>query len=291
MIALRIQKKLDGPNGDMLLDLDIQIQKGQFVTLYGASGAGKTSTLRILSGLLQAEKGKIEVNGTTWFDSATKVNKKPQTRNIGYVFQDYALFPTMTVEENLLFGLPKKGDQKEVTTLLEMMELVDLKDRKPTTLSGGQKQRVALARALVQKPAVLLLDEPLSALDMKIRLKLQDYLLKVHKTYELTTILISHDIGEIYRLSNQVFVLENGKVIKSGTPSEVFLNDTISGKFKFKGEVLKIEKDEVVYLVTVLIQNEVVKVIAAASEIKRLTIGDRVIVASKAFNPVIYKIE
>ncbi len=291
MIALTVQKKLNGPNGDMLLDLDIQIKKGQLVTLYGASGAGKTSTLRILSGLLQPEKGTIQVNGAIWFDAVTKMNRTPQTRNIGYVFQDYALFPHMTVEENLSFGLSKDGDKKEVMELLEMMELVDLKDRKPVTLSGGQKQRVALARALVQKPTILLLDEPLSALDMKIRLKLQDYILKVHKVYALTTILISHDIGEIYKLSDQVFVLEDGKVIKNGTPTEVFLNDKISGKFKFKGEVLKIEKDEVVYLVTVLIQNEVVKVIAQESEIKQLQIGDRVLVASKAFNPVIYKIE
>ncbi len=291
MITLCVQKKLDGPNGDMLLDLDIQIQEGQFVTLYGPSGAGKTSTLRILSGLLQAEKGKIEVNGTTWFDSATKIHQQPQQRNIGYVFQDYALFPNMTVEENLLFALPKEARKNEITTLLEMMELVALKERKPQTLSGGQKQRVALARALVQKPTLLLLDEPLSALDMKIRLKLQEYLLKVHKVYKLTTILISHDIGEIYKLSDQVFVLENGKVAKSGTPTQVFLNDKISGKFKFKGEVLNIEKDEVVYLVTVLIQNEMVKVIAQESEIRQLNIGDSVIVASKAFNPVIYKID
>ncbi|WP_422351759.1 ATP-binding cassette domain-containing protein [Flagellimonas sp.] len=290
MINIQIQKQLDGPEGPMLLDLDLQVPLGQLITLYGPSGAGKTTTLKILSGLMQPETGKIEVDNSVWLDTSKKIRLKPQQREIGYVFQDYALFPNMSVLQNLEFAQPKDKDSGIVQELIQIMELGNIQDRKPDTLSGGQQQRVALARALVQQPKLLLLDEPLSALDLKIRLKLQDYLLQVHRKYKLTTLLISHDIGEIHRLSDWVVVLEEGKVIRQGSPSEIFINQNLSGKFKFKGEVLRIEKNEVVYIVTVLIQNEVVKIIAQESEVKNLDIGDAVIVASKAFNPIIYKV-
>ncbi|WP_298503093.1 ATP-binding cassette domain-containing protein [uncultured Maribacter sp.] len=291
MIVLHIQKKLQSADGTMLLDLNLKIKKGQLVTLYGASGAGKTSTLRMFSGLLPPEKGNITVNKVTWFNSDKKINLKPQLRKIGYVFQDYALFPHMSVKQNLEFALQKNQPKDIIQELLTIMELDKLQNRKPDTLSGGQKQRVALARALVQKPEILLLDEPLSALDTEIRIKLQNYILRVHKKYHLTTILISHDIGEIYKLSDWVFVFQNGIIAQEGKPSEVFTDKKLSGKFKFKGEVLAIEKDDVVYIVSVLIFNEIVKVIAQESEIKNLSPGDTVLVASKAFNPIILKVE
>lgn len=290
MITLRIQKTLQAAQGEMLLDLELAIKRGQLVTLYGPSGAGKTSTLRILSGLLQPDNGQIIVNDVTWLDTSKKINLPPQRRKIGYVFQDYALFPNMTVLQNLEFALGPKGDKSILKALINTVELGNLQDRKPTTLSGGQKQRVALARALVQQPEILLLDEPLSALDQKIRSKLQDYLLRVHRQYQLTTILISHDIGEIHKLSDWVFVLENGQLRQEGHPDTVFSSQQLSGKFKFTGEVLKIEQEEVVNVITVLIQNQVVKVIALPAEVADLAVGDRVMVASKAFNPVIYKI-
>lgn len=290
MITLKIEKKLMAADGEMNLRLNLEIKKGKLVTLYGESGAGKTSTLRMLSGLMKPGNGSIIVQGKTWFDAKKKINLKPQLRNIGYVFQDYALFPHMTVLENLAFGLKKEPTHNLVDQIIEIMELGDLQNRKPELLSGGQKQRVALARALVQQPEILLLDEPLSALDLKIRLKLQDYLLKVHREFNLTTLLISHDIGEIHKLSDWVCVLKKGQLIQEGTPDEIFMNEKISGKFKFKGEVLKIEKQDVIYVVNVLIQNEIVQVIAQKNEVKELEVGDHVMVASKAFNPVIYKI-
>jgi molybdate transport system ATP-binding protein len=184
----------------MVLDLDLTIEKGQFVTLFGESGAGKTSTLRMLSGLLKPDSGTITVGNSTWFDSSRGIDLKPQQRKVGYVFQDYALFPNMTVLQNLEYALQKNQDNGKIRELLEFAELDELQHRSPETLSGGQKQRVALARALVQRPEILILDEPLSALDLKMRIKLQEYLLKVHKTYNLTTILVSHDIGEIVKL-------------------------------------------------------------------------------------------
>lgn len=291
MIKYNVSKALLTVHGEMTLHLDLEIPSGQFLTLYGESGVGKTTTLRMLSGLLKPDSGEITVNNQVWYNSKQKVHCSPQNRKVGVVFQDYALFPNMTVYENLEFALGKQKKQSIIDELISIMELNRLKDRKPETLSGGQKQRVALARALVQQPQILLLDEPLSALDIKNRLRLQDYILKVHRKYKLTTILISHDIGEIHKLSDWVCVLEQGQIIKQGTPSEVFVNQNISGKFKFTGEVLEIIKQEVVYLVRVLIHNEVVQIIAQDNEIQGLKPGDKVMVASKAFNPILYKIE
>ena len=291
MIKIDIHKKLRAYDSEMNLRIKCKINKGELVTLYGESGAGKTSTLRILAGLLKPDKGEITINEVSWVDTANKIFIAPQKRNIGYVFQDYALFPNMSVLENLEFASNKGQNKKVIAELIEMMELGDLTNRKPQTLSGGQQQRVALARALVCKPNILLLDEPLAALDYKIRLKLQDYITRIHNEYDLTTILISHDIGEIMKLSGRVLVLDQGKIVRQGIPSEIFSNEKISGKFKFIGEILKIEPQDVVLIVSVLIQNTVVKIIADKSEMQTLNVGDKVMVASKAFNPILYKIE
>lgn len=291
MIKLDFHKSLSAADGQMELSIKCDIKKGELVTLYGESGAGKTSTLRILAGLLKPDKGIITVENTNWVDIKKRGYLSPQKRNIGYVFQDYALFPNMTVKQNLEFATHKGQDKSVISDLIELMELGDLHSRKPQTLSGGQQQRVALARALVTKPKILLLDEPLAALDYKIRLKLQDYIARIHKEYGLTTLLVSHDLGEIMKLSDRVLVLENGKIVKQGMPDEIFANKKISGKFRFTGEVLKIESHDVVHIVSVLIQNNVVKVIADKSEVQSLNIGDKVMVASKAFNPILYKIE
>lgn len=291
MIKIDIHKNLSAHDGNMNLHINCEIEKGELVTLYGESGAGKTSTLRILAGLLKPDKGEITIENNTWVDTKNKIFLPPQKRNLGYVFQDYALFPNMTVLQNLEFATDNLQDKKVITDLIEMMELGELKNRNPQTLSGGQQQRVALARALVRTPDILLLDEPLAALDYKIRLKLQDYIAKIHHEYGLTTVLVSHDIGEILKLSDRVIVLEQGKITRQGNPSEIFSNQNISGKFKFIGEILKIEPQDVVIIVSVLIQNNVVKVIAEKSEIQTLSIGDKVVVASKAFNPLLYKIE
>ncbi|MFD2562731.1 ABC transporter ATP-binding protein [Aquimarina rubra] len=291
MIEVNINKTLSTAKGKMLLDIQLNIEKGEFVTLYGPSGAGKTSTLRILAGLLSVDNGQITVDQKVWLDTEQKINVTPQKRKIGYVFQDYALFPNMTVRKNLEFALEKDQDKGVIEELIAIVALEELQHRKPETLSGGQQQRVALARALVRKPEVLLLDEPLSALDIKMRSKLQDYILKVHRQYKLTTILVSHDVGEIIKMSDKIYCLEDGKINRSGDPVTIFTNDQLSGKFQFTGEVIGIQQEEVVYIVTVIIGNNVVKIIAQESEITDLGIGDKVIVASKAFNPVLVKIK
>lgn len=290
MIELDVQKTLHSANGSMQLHVRFTLGRGQFGTLYGPSGAGKTSTLKILAGLMRPESGHITVNGFPWFDAKKGLQLPPQKRSIGFVFQDYALFPHMTVLKNLMFALPKKADPAMVRRLVEIMGLEGLQTRKPTELSGGQQQRVAVARALVQRPEILLLDEPLAALDLETRLQLQDDLAKLHAEFGFTTLLISHDIGEIMKLSDRVFEIRDGNILREGSPQEIFLSKKMSGKFQFTGEVLGIERQEVVYIVTIRVQMQVVQVIAGESDIRALKVGDRVLVASKAFNPILYKI-
>jgi molybdate transport system ATP-binding protein len=221
MIEVSVKKKLFSALGRMQLDVEFNIQEGELVTLYGPSGAGKTTVLRMLCGLSTPDEGRISVRRQLWLDSAKKINLKPQHRDIGIVFQDYALFPNLTVEENLRYALKKDQPDAIVNELLEMMELTNLHDKKQELLSGGQRQRVALARAIVRKPRILLLDEPMSALDTALRVKIQEYILRVHEQFQLTTILVSHDIMEVIRLSKRVFVMDHGQIISSGGPTEI----------------------------------------------------------------------
>lgn len=290
MINLTIHKKLQSATGEMSLKVKLDIESGAFLTFYGKSGVGKTSLLRILAGLLPPDQGKIVVDGVTWFDDEKGINVTPQKRNVGMVFQDYALFPNMSVKENLLFGLGKGQDKNIVDQLIEITELGELQHRNPATLSGGQKQRTALARALVQKPKILLLDEPLSALDVGMRSQLQQYILQLHQEFNLTTILVSHDVSEILKTSDKMVVLEEGEIVKQGTPSEVFSHNEISGKFQFTGELIAIEKQDFMFILTIIIGKELVKVVADENEAKTLRVGDKLLVASKAFNPIIKKI-
>ncbi|MCH8331854.1 MAG: ATP-binding cassette domain-containing protein [Bacteroidetes bacterium] len=289
MIKLSIEKRLNAQGGEMLLQVDLEIEKGKILTLYGDSGAGKTSILRMIAGLMDPDNGSIEANGVVWFDQTNNI--KPQQRKVGYVFQDHTLFPNKSVRQNLEFALNNKGDRSHMEEMIDAFELSDLQDQKPNTLSSGQQQRVALARALVNRPEMLMLDEALSALDMKMRSKLQDHILRIRKELGLTIILVSHEVGEIFKMSDKVIVLEHGKISRQGTAGEVFSNRKISGKFQFTGEVTGIVKEDVIYIITVLIANNLVKVVADESTAMELSIGDKVLVASKAFNPMIRRID
>ncbi len=290
MIEIDIHKRLLSTTGNFNLKVSCTINKGELVSIFGSSGAGKTTILRLIAGLTQQDSGSISVNKTTWFDSTNKINLNPQKRKVGFVFQDYTLFPNMTVKENLEFALNKGQSKDVINELIQTIELTDLQDRKPETLSGGQKQRVALARALVQKPSILLLDEPLSALDGEMRIKLQDYILKVHKKYSLTTFLVSHDISEVFKLSDHVIKLENGSILKQGTPEELFLDKKTTGKYKTIGTILSIQPSDVINIVSILSNNNIIQVIATNEEASNLSEGDKVMITSKAFNPIIQKI-
>jgi molybdate transport system ATP-binding protein len=241
MTQIQVKKTLNAAAGNMLLDVDLQLPPHQLIGLYGKSGAGKTSLLRILAGLFSPDEAKIIVNNQTWIDTQKGILLSPQKRKVGLVFQDYALFPNMTVRKNLLFALSKGQSPETVEELIELSELGDLQHQRPLKLSGGQQQRVALARALVQRPELLLLDEPLSALDQEMREKLQQYLLRVHQTYGLTTILISHNQEEIEKMADWVVVLDSGKVVKQGKVEDVFHDIAPQQLITLKGTLVKKE--------------------------------------------------
>lgn len=278
MIDLHVKKKLHGNTKGMWLDVSLHVKPQTFLALSGKSGSGKTTLLRILAGL-ESSKGSIKVGNTIWQDEKTFL--PPQKRNIGFVFQNYALFPNMSVEENLLYIL---NDKKRADTLLSMTELLAFKKRVPDSLSGGQKQRVALCRAMMKNPKILLLDEPLSALDPTMRLALQDELLSIHKEFQTTTIMVSHDPSEIYKLADEMIVLDNGKLINKGDPKSLLLKTKGSQKFSFQGEVLEIKKVDTVFIAIVAVGQQITQVVLAKSQLNDLKVGDTVHINAKAFN-------
>ena len=288
MIEIDIEKKLIGAKGKFNLKFSFSSDKNTFLSIFGKSGSGKTTILRIIAGLEKADRGKIVVNNKVWLDTEKGIDIPPQKRNVGFVFQNYALFPNMTVLENILFAMNKK-DVKKALEILKDVELEPLKDRYPNTLSGGQQQRVALARAIARNPEILLLDEPLSALDFSIRFKLQDLIKKLHQKFQLTTILVSHEPQEVIKLSDVVVHIENGKVLKVGNPLDIFKKKEVSAKFSFFGYVVNIKKVDILYLAVINIGTDIVEVASTEDDIKDIKIGDRVLVASKAFNPIIKK--
>jgi molybdate transport system ATP-binding protein len=208
---------LAGPNGTFDLDIDLVIEPGTFVIFEGPSGAGKTTLLRILAGLQRPREGQVTVGGEVWCDMRRGQVLPVNRRSIGFVFQDYALFPNMTVRGNLDYALGRRPRRDEATRLLDLVRLGELAEAYPSRLSGGQKQRLALIRALARRPRVLMLDEPLSALDPPMRQELQDELKRLHGEFGTTTLMASHDLLEIARLADRVVRLENGRIVRDGT--------------------------------------------------------------------------
>ena len=204
-------------------DFNLDVQKGEFVSLLGPSGCGKTTTLQMIAGFVDVSAGEIRLDG------ADITHAKPNTRGLGIVFQSYALFPHMTVQANVSFGLemrrvPRQEREERVRAMLDMVHLSTFADRFPRELSGGQRQRVALARALVIEPPVLLLDEPLSNLDAKLREEMQFELRKIQKTLGTTTIMVTHDQSEAMSISDRVVVMEAGKITQTDSPYALYEN-------------------------------------------------------------------
>ena len=220
MLDFHLLKALHTAAGPRTLDVRLTLAPGELLALSGPSGAGKTTLLRLLAGLDRPDGGFVQAAGQTWYHAARRQWLPPQQRALGFVFQSYALFPNMTVRQNLAFAATAQPQPARlIADLLETLELTALADRRPAVLSGGQQQRVALARALAARPRLLLLDEPLAALDLPTRLRLQQVLAEVHRQFELTTILISHDPAEIARLADRVLELELGQVRRLGPPA------------------------------------------------------------------------
>ena len=205
----------------ILENLDFEVKQGSFVTILGPSGCGKSTFLRSIAGLENIDSGSIHIG------ERELTNLNPQERNIGMVFQQYALFPNMTVKQNIMFGLKfhnltKQEKEERVLEIIEDVKLSKHIDKYPANLSGGQKQRVALARSLIIRPDILLLDEPLSSLDEKMRKSLRKLLLKFNSKYNLTMICVSHDQEEALSMSKQVFIMNDGKFVQKGNPEEIY---------------------------------------------------------------------
>jgi len=231
MMSVDIQKQLHAGSGRIAMQLKFEIGDGELLALFGPSGAGKTSALRIIAGLLTPDAGTIAIGKESWFDHFKRINVPPQSRDIGVVFQDHALFPNMSVRENVAYGLKKGQPASSIDEILDVMELMPMVNVKPALLSGGQKQRVALARAIARRPKVLLLDEPTSALDATLRVRMQQYIRSVHERHQMTTLLITHDVTEVARLASRVLVIEQGIIKSQGTPREVLPLDDIRALF------------------------------------------------------------
>src|SRR5687768_2644758 len=206
---------------DAVRDVDLEVAAGEFFTLLGPSGSGKTTTLRLIAGFERPDAGVIELQGS----DVSQV--PPYSRNVNTVFQDYALFPHMTVRENVEYGLrvkkvPKQDRAKRASDALDMVQLSSYGDRRPAQLSGGQRQRVALARAIVNRPAVLLLDEPLGALDLKLRQEMQVELKRIQQEVGITFVYVTHDQEEALTMSDRLAVFNEGGIEQVGPPSEVY---------------------------------------------------------------------
>lgn len=221
--------------GEAVLDnISLEISKGEFITLLGSSGCGKTTTLRIIAGLEQPDAGSV------WLDGREVTGLEPNQRDVNTVFQNYALFPHMNVAENIGYGLklkkvPKSEIRKKVSQMLELVQLEGYEKRKPYELSGGQKQRVAIARALVNNPKVLLLDEPLGALDLQLRRAMQIELKHLQKKLGITFIYITHDQEEAINMSDRIAVMRDGCIEQIGTPDEIYNHPKTSYVATFVG--------------------------------------------------------
>lgn len=278
--------------GEAVLDnISLEISKGEFITLLGSSGCGKTTTLRIIAGLEQPDAGSV------WLDGREVTGLEPNQRDVNTVFQNYALFPHMNVAENIGYGLklkkvPKSEIRKKVSQMLELVQLEGYEKRKPSELSGGQKQRVAIARALVNNPKVLLLDEPLGALDLQLRRAMQIELKHLQKKLGITFIYITHDQEEAINMSDRIAVMRDGRIEQIGTPDEIYNHPKTSYVATFVGNanilhgvaesiqgenaIVKIGNDKVIVKLETSQQNTGAK--------QHLTAGEKVTLAVRSEN-------
>ena len=278
--------------GEAVLDnISLEISKGEFITLLGSSGCGKTTTLRIIAGLEQPDAGSV------WLDGREVTGLEPNQRDVNTVFQNYALFPHMNVAENIGYGLklkkvPKSEIRKKVSQMLELVQLEGYEKRNPSELSGGQKQRVAIARALVNNPKVLLLDEPLGALDLQLRRAMQIELKHLQKKLGITFIYITHDQEEAINMSDRIAVMKDGRIEQIGTPDEIYNHPKTSYVATFVGNanilhgvaesiqgqnaIVKIGNDKVIVKLETSQQNTGAK--------QHLTAGENVTLAVRSEN-------
>jgi molybdate transport system ATP-binding protein len=229
------------PLGDIELDVALAVERGECLALAGPSGAGKTSILRVAAGLLLPEWGRVDSNGTTWLDTERDVHVPAERRRCGYVFQDYALFPHLSAWQNVAYslrGMSRHERRARALDLLERFGLADRADARPRTLSGGERQRVAVARALARRPEVLLLDEPLSALDARTRAEAARELGALLRETDAPALLVTHDFAEAAQLGDRVGIIDRGRVIQEGTASQLAAAPSSAFVADFTGAVV-----------------------------------------------------
>ncbi|MEM9671313.1 MAG: ATP-binding cassette domain-containing protein [Bacteroidota bacterium] len=282
-MKVSLQKQLRGGKNFFQLDVPFEIPSGEMLAVMGPSGAGKTTLLKMIAGLVAPDRGSIEINGQLWYQSQKRINLRTQDRSIGYVFQDYALFPNMSVRKNLEYALAAGQSREIIDEVLDLIHIQNLANQKPTALSGGQQQRVALARAIIRRPKVLLLDEPFAALDEIMRSKLQDDLMELHQRYRTTTLLVSHNPTEVARMASQVLMLRDGQIVHQGRPASVLAS---SGDVLLKGEVLAIDQDRV----TVVIKNSL-STLVISNATSRYKVGDTLSINSEDYQIESKKVE
>jgi molybdate transport system ATP-binding protein len=227
--------------GDLELDVELEVEPGACLALAGPSGAGKTSILRVAAGLLRPALGRVEANDETWLDTSRGIDVPAERRRCGYVFQDYALFPHLSAWQNVAYPLRELSRRERRARAIELLERFGLAERteaRPHTLSGGERQRVALTRALARKPDVLLLDEPLSALDARTRAGAARELAAVLRESDAPALLVTHDFAEAAQLGDRVGIIDRGKVVQRGTPSELAATPRSAFVADFTGAVV-----------------------------------------------------
>lgn len=271
MLNVAISKQFQHAAGQFKLDLQFTLQEGEVLAIHGPSAAGKTTLLRCLAGLTQPDQGRIQFGETLWFDHDTHFSLPVAMRRVGLVFQDYALFPNMTVREQLRYALHKGDAIQRIDHWLEVVGLSAQQHQKPASLSGGQKQRLALIRTLIARPRLLLLDEPLSALDRVNRAQLQQELLTLQRHYALPMLLVTHDLRELYRMAQHVLLLQEGQCVAEGTPAQVFAEQDLQQGLRLSGEILTMQADAEGVELRVLVGEQVMRLrlsVLAASELR-----------------------
>ncbi|GIX41229.1 MAG: GTPase [Leptospiraceae bacterium] len=261
------------------------LEKGDLLGIFGNSGAGKTLLLRLISGLDAPTKGIIKFHDDIWFDSNKKIYLPIQKRNIGFVFQNYNLFPHLKIEKQILFSLKNKKniDQNYFNYLIDKFEIRNILNFYPHQISGGQRQRVAIAQMLLKQPKLLLLDEPFSALDSNLRYKLIDLIKAIHKEFKQTIIIVSHEKSDLLSLCNKVIYIEKGRIIESGSPNEIFFKNKLSAKLAITGKLIRLEKKDVFFIAYIALENDIIQVIINPEKAKNLTPGQHIKIITKAF--------
>ena len=255
--------------GIQKIEANLQIPFGEYVSVSGISGSGKTTFLRLISGLIQPQNGTICWGDQVWHDTKNKQCIPPQERNIGMVFQDYALFPNMNTLDNIIFACKEKVEKKYLQSIFDTMGLDNYLTRYPHQLSGGQQQRVAIARALISKPALLLLDEPFSALDESLKKTVQSFIYEIHLQNSMTTFVVSHQISEIKPYAHRFLQFENEKLIDYPYIEK--------NNFTVQGILISKEKSESeMSQVTLLYDGKIYQSPFPSSELEKLHIGDKI---------------